>query len=49
MYLPEPQNDFIFSILAEELGFFGAAVAIALFAVLLWRGITSDLLDFFSD
>ena len=39
MYLPEPQNDFIFAILAEELGFFGAAVAIALFAVLLWRGI----------
>ena len=39
MYLPEPQNDFIFAVLAEELGFFGAAVAIALFAVLLWRGI----------
>jgi cell division protein FtsW len=45
LYLPEPQNDFIFAILAEELGFFGAAVAIALFAVLLWRGVKVAMLS----
>ena len=32
-YLPEPQNDFIFSIIAEEWGFLGAVLVIALFAV----------------
>ena len=31
LYVPEPQNDFIFSILCEELGFIGAALAVALF------------------
>lgn len=35
LYLPEPQNDFIFSIIAEELGFLGATIIIALFVVLL--------------
>lgn len=30
-YLPEPQNDFIFSVIAEEWGFIGAAILIALF------------------
>lgn len=38
-YLPEPQTDFIFSILAEELGFIGGSFVILLFAMLLWRGI----------
>ncbi|MDQ0339221.1 cell division protein FtsW [Caldalkalibacillus uzonensis] len=37
-YLPEPQTDFIFSILAEELGFLGGATVLCLFALLLWRG-----------
>lgn len=37
-YLPEPQTDFIFSILGEELGFIGGATVIILFMVLLWRG-----------
>lgn len=37
-WLPEPQNDYIFSILCEELGFFMAVVVIALFAALVWRG-----------
>ncbi len=37
--LPEPQNDFIFSILCEELGFAGGMVVIILFALLIWRGI----------
>jgi len=35
LYLPEPQNDFIFSIIAEETGFMGATIVISLFAVLL--------------
>ena len=39
LYIPEPHNDFIFSILAEELGFVGCAVVILLFAVFIWRGI----------
>ncbi|GAB7387662.1 stage V sporulation protein E [Bacillaceae bacterium] len=37
-YLPEPQTDFIFSILAEELGFLGGATILFLFLLLLWRG-----------
>ncbi|MFB4167589.1 stage V sporulation protein E [Virgibacillus sp. JSM 102003] len=38
-YLPEPQNDFIFAILGEELGFLGGTFVIALFMLLFWRGI----------
>lgn len=38
LYIPEPHNDFIFSILCEELGLIGAAFVILLFAVLIWRG-----------
>lgn len=38
LYLPEPHTDFIFSILAEELGFIGAGTTVLLFAILIWRG-----------
>ncbi|MGJ9381318.1 stage V sporulation protein E [Salipaludibacillus neizhouensis] len=38
-YLPEPQTDFIFAILTEELGFIGGGFVLICFAVLLWRGI----------
>lgn len=38
LYVSEPQNDFIFSIVCEELGFIGAAAIILLFAVLVIRG-----------
>ncbi len=38
-YLPEPQTDFIFAILAEELGFIGGSLVILLFGLLLWRGV----------
>jgi cell division protein FtsW len=38
-YVPEPQNDFVFTIICEELGFIGAFLLIALFALLIWRGI----------
>ena len=37
-YVSEPQNDFVYSIICEELGFFGAILVIVLFALLLWRG-----------
>ena len=43
LYIPEPQNDFIFSIICEELGFFGALSVILLFAVLIYRGIVIAL------
>ena len=39
LYVSEPQNDFIFSIVCEELGFVGAVVIIILFALLIYRGI----------
>jgi len=38
-FLPEPQTDFIFAVISEELGFIGALVVVALFGVILWRGI----------
>jgi len=38
-FIPEPYNDFIFSIICEELGFVGAAVVILLFALFVWRGV----------
>ncbi|HAN44555.1 MAG TPA: putative lipid II flippase FtsW [Ruminococcaceae bacterium] len=38
LYLPEPQNDFIFAVVCEELGFIGAVLIILLFVLLVWRG-----------
>ena len=38
LYLPEPYNDFILSILAEELGFVGVLLVLGLFALFIWRG-----------
>ncbi len=38
-YIPEAHNDFIFSIIAEELGFLGCTFVIVLFALFIWRGI----------
>ena len=43
LYIPEPHNDFIFAIVAEELGFVGCLVVIALFAVFIWRGILTAM------
>lgn len=47
-YLPEPHTDFIFSVIGEELGFIGIVVILALYGLILWRGIriarqTNDL------
>ncbi len=39
LYIPEPHNDFIFPVLAEELGFVGVVAVMALFMILIWRGI----------
>ncbi len=38
LYLPEEHNDYIFSIVCEELGFIGAVLVLALFALLIIRG-----------
>lgn len=42
-FLPSPHADFIYSIVAEELGFLGAVFVVALFAVFLWRGVAAGL------
>lgn len=42
-YLPEPQTDFIFSILSEELGFIGGSFVICLFILLIWRGMRTAI------
>jgi cell division protein FtsW len=38
-YLPEAHTDFIYAVICEELGFIGAILVIALFAVYAWRGL----------
>ncbi len=38
-YLPEPQTDFIFSIIAEEFGVVGAFIVVGLFSIILYRGV----------
>lgn len=43
-YLPEPQTDFIFAVIAEEGGFIAGVFVILLFAVIMWRGLRTALL-----
>lgn len=38
LYLPEPQNDYIFAVICEEMGFVFATAVIILFLILIWRG-----------
>jgi cell division protein FtsW len=38
-YLPEPHTDFIYSVIAEELGLIGATAVVIGFCVLTWRGL----------
>lgn len=38
-YLPEPQTDFIFSIITEEFGIVGAIIVVGLFIIILYRGV----------
>ncbi len=42
-YLPEPQTDFIFSIISEEFGFLGVVIVVGLFFIILYRGIKISL------
>ena len=42
-FLPEAHTDFIFSIIAEELGLIGVLVLVLLYAVILWRGVRASL------
>jgi cell division protein FtsW len=42
-YMPEAQNDFVLATIGEELGWIGIAIILALFAVLVWRGIRAAL------
>jgi cell division protein FtsW len=42
-YMPEGHNDFILAPIGEELGFLGVAVVLALFGVLVWRGLRAAL------
>lgn len=43
LYLPEPQNDYIFSIFCEEMGFIGALFVICIFAFFIYRGVVIGL------
>lgn len=40
LFISQPQNDYIYSVICEELGFVGAVIVLALFAVFVWRGYT---------
>ena len=39
LYIPEPHNDFIFAVVAEEIGFVGCMFIILLFVMFIWRGL----------
>ena len=43
LYLTEAQNDFIFAVVCEEMGFIGALIILLVFALLVWRGITISM------
>ncbi len=43
LYIPEVQNDFVFSVVCEEMGFIGALIILCIFALLVWRGITLSM------
>lgn len=43
LYIPEVQNDFVFAVVCEELGFIGALIILCIFALLVWRGITISM------
>jgi cell division protein FtsW len=42
-YLPEPHNDFIYSVIGEELGLLGATVVLCCFCVIIWRGLRTSM------
>jgi cell division protein FtsW len=42
-FLPEAHSDFVFAILGEELGLWGVTLVIALYAIVIWRGVRAAL------
>jgi cell division protein FtsW len=42
-YLPEAHNDFIYAVIAEELGLIGATIVLACFCVITWRGLRTAM------
>jgi cell division protein FtsW len=42
-YIPEPHTDYIFAVIAEELGLIGTTVVVLCFAVIAWRGLRTAL------
>ena len=42
-YLPEPHNDFIFAVIAEELGLAGTTLLVACFCIISWRGLRTAM------
>jgi cell division protein FtsW len=42
-YLPEPHTDFIYAVVAEELGLMGTTVGLACFALIAWKGLRASL------
>lgn len=42
-YLPEPQTDFIFSIISEEFGIMGVIIVVTLFSIIIYRGLKISL------
>jgi cell division protein FtsW len=43
-YIPEPHTDFIFAVIAEELGLIGTTLTLLCFGVILWRGLRASIL-----
>ena len=43
LYISEPHNDYIFAVIAEELGFVGCVFVMLLFAIFIWRGIITAI------
>jgi cell division protein FtsW len=42
-YLPEPHTDFIYSVIAEEMGLIGATAVVLCFAIITWRGLRAAI------
>jgi rod shape determining protein RodA len=45
LFLPERHTDFVFAVIGERFGFFGAALVLSLYALLLWRGLRVMMLS----
>jgi cell division protein FtsW len=41
-YLPEPHNDFIYSVIGEELGLVGTTIVLVCFCIITWRGLRAS-------